>query len=601
MKISKKHNFIVYSQGFATLFEYYIPHLVFPTLGFNEDFRTAQIQMSLRNDVATNSASVPMSTYVEEPTAIRGRFNFISYGKAGTVLSMFQQALTADTFHKGLKYYLEDMYYKAAEPKDLFRGLQRAYNEDNFYGTLSISNVMSTWIFQAGYPLVSIERKGNEFVFRQERYPSGNGELYAVPITFATKQSPDFEKKTPKFWLRDFTYIIPESTIKVWGNDWIVLNIQQSGFYRVAYSQDLWLAIRDGLKENTNIIHLINRRILHEELNIGVAITNRLLASTILEFLTYMETEENYLVWNDANVNIAMLNRTLYGTEVYLNYMNLIAKLTRTHLMRIGYDTPYEESIEITQLRVRVKTLNCYALDEICLQHELDKLIKYFENKTENLPPDFCSAFRKANETIYVHYLNELTSNLQLANRNVIAATIHCTMKYSGLLTLAIEDDSNELSSSDRINIIRNLFYNEAALDEAIAYVERNLDKINSFILQIGSVVNSNTLFDKINKLIDQALCEGFLSESTAQSVKNTIQNNLLWQQKHFDSISNFFINIETTTSMPSSTNPITTTSIVETTTEDSKTLGSSSLNTSFMLLVISILANAIRNFNVFL
>jgi aminopeptidase N len=210
-----------------------------------------------------------MSTYVEEPNAIRGRFNWVSYGKSGTVLSMFLNSLTPNTFHKGLHYYLNDKYYDAAEPEDLFRGLQRAYNEDFPAGTLNIESIMGSWVYQAGYPLVTIEKSGSNFVLTQARYPTGNGEIYAIPLTLSTKASPQFDRKTPSLWLRDASMTIPQSQLNVWGNDWIILNNQQCGFYRVNYGQELWMAIRDDLRENSSAIHLTNRRVLQEELNIG--------------------------------------------------------------------------------------------------------------------------------------------------------------------------------------------------------------------------------------------------------------------------------------------------------------------------------------------
>jgi hypothetical protein len=567
---------------------------VFPTLGFAENFRTAQIQASLRNDVPTNALSVPMSTYVEEPMAIRGRFNFVSYGKAGTVLFMFLNALTASTFHKGLKYYLTDMYYQSANPEDLFRGLQKAYDEDVPAGTLNIAREMSTWVYQAGYPLVIVEKSGSNFVFTQARYPYGNGEIYSVPITLASRASPNFDIKTPKFWLRERSMIVPEQTVGAWGNDWIILNVQQTGFYRVGYGENLWLAIRDALKVDPNVIHLTNRRILQEELNIGMAITNQLTASIGLEFMTYLEKEENYLVWNDANVNFQLYNRTLFGTEMYRLYMDYIVKLTKVHLMRLGYEAIGEESSEITQLRSRVKTLNCNALDGNCLQHELDKLIKYHQNETENPAPDFCAAFRQVDKTLFTHYAEELATNLQLHNRNIIAKAIHCTLNFTDELTLIIDDLTNSIEISMRVDIIRNLFTNEAGYEAALAYLERNLDQINTYTSQLGSVVQTSARYAKVNELLTKAVSDGFLTTENAQSLRSTIEGNLAWHARHFTSVKDFFMQYDTTTTVistspTSSTNPATT---METT-----TLAASGLITSITLVFATTMISLLNIF----
>jgi aminopeptidase N len=146
------------NEGFATLFEYYVPYLLYPQYGFDGDFRTACLQSSLRSDFITNSGAVPMDYYVEEQTAIRGRFNYVSYQKAGTVLMKFQEALGATIFFKGLTNYLTTNFYQAASPAELYKGIQDSYDEVNENGGLDIASLMGSWATQAGYPIVSIEK-----------------------------------------------------------------------------------------------------------------------------------------------------------------------------------------------------------------------------------------------------------------------------------------------------------------------------------------------------------------------------------------------------------------------------------------------------------
>lgn len=534
-----------------------------------------------------------MSYYVEEPTAIRGRFNWVSYGKSGTVLSMFQNAFTPATFHKGLQYYLEEMFYDSAEPEDLFRGMQKAYNESNPGTSVNISEAMGSWVYQAGYPIVHIEKSGSNFVFSQTRYPTGNGEIYTVPITLSTKSSPEFNRKTPSIWLTLPNVVVPQSMFEVSGSDWIILNNQQCGFYRVSYGEGLWREIRDGLKENSSVIHITNRRILQEELNIGLTVTNRLLASSALEFFSYLEKEESYLVWNDANVNFALLNRTLFGTEYYSNYMNFIVELTRTHLTSFGYEAINGEENAITQLRARVKLLNCYAFDLNCLQHELNKLIKYYENEDENPAPDFCSAFRLAEQEIYAHYVNELVTNSSLKNRNLIARAVHCSNDRDllGVLTLVVEDGTNILMPAERVTIINNLLTNEIGFDLALDYVERNLDKIDSFRAQLGNVINNQNVYARLNVSIQQAVTEEFLTPENAATLRARIESNFEWQERHLQSVKEYFYGPDPTTSESSST---TSTTILPTTTPN----GVSGLIVSFTLIFTSLILTTLSNQN---
>jgi aminopeptidase N len=287
------------NEGFATLYEYYIPHLLWPEDGYDEDFRTSSLASALRNDLPTVSSSVPMSNYVETPSAIDGRFNYISYAKSGSVLKMFQESLSVDTFTKGVGHYLTKMSLKAAVPEDLFESMQAACDEDYPDNGLSVADIMGSWVYQAGYPIVSVARSGQNLVVSQHRYPTG-AQVYSVPLSFATEASPDFGKKTAGLWLLNSSTTVPLSDLGLGTDEWIVFNVQQTGYYRMSYDSGLWASIAKGLRDDHSVFHYVNRRVLQDELNIGYSTLATLLASDVLEVQSYLEAEDRYLVWNDA-------------------------------------------------------------------------------------------------------------------------------------------------------------------------------------------------------------------------------------------------------------------------------------------------------------
>jgi len=536
------------NEGFATLYEYLIPHLLYPDLNFREDFRTACLQASLRNDLPTNAASVPMSHYVEEPTAIRGRFNFISYQKSGTVLMMFLEALGIDIFHQGLTKYLVDNYYGVGNPNKLFTALQSSLGDEN---QLNIETVLSSWTTQAGFPILRVERSGNKLKFSQQRYPAGNGEIYAIPLTFATKSNAKFDEKTAGYWIKTKEEEVDVNVFGLNETDWIIFNNQQVGYYRIDYSDDLWLAIADGLRHDVKKIHLINRRILQEELYIGMSVSKSISASTMLEMLNTLENEDSYLVWNDANTNFQFLNRTLFNTIVYENYMEFLQAITKPIIDEIGYEATDSEPTEITQLRLRAKTINCYAFDDNCMRHEHTKLIKYHENESENPAPDFCTGFRLAEQEIYDHYLHELITNSSLKNRHLIAQTIHCTLNkdFLGVLVTAIEDDKNILTAYERGNITNFMLTSSPiSFNVAFDYIRRNVEKINSFKSQIIAAINTKEKSDELKLLLTEALNDKILTQNQVDEIKAAIDVNLKWQEKHLGGIMDFFGLDEVTT-----------------------------------------------------
>ena len=489
-----------------------------------------------------------MSHYVEEPTAIRGRFNFISYQKSGTVLMMFLEALGTDIFHDGLTKYLIDNYYGVGNPNKLFTALQSSLGDEN---QLNIETALSSWTTQAGFPILRVERSGNKLKFSQQRYPAGNGEIYAIPLTFATKSNAKFDEKTAGYWIKTKEEEVDVNVFGLNETDWIIFNNQQVGYYRIDYSDDLWLAIADGLRHDVKKIHLINRRILQEELNIGMSVSKSISASTMLEILNTLENDDSYLVWNDANTNFQFLNRTLFNTIVYENYMEFLQAITKPIIDEIGYEATDSEPTEITQLRLRAKTINCYAFDDNCMRHEHTKLIKYHENESENPAPDFCSGFRLAEQEIYDHYLHELITNSSLKNRHLIARTIHCTLNkdFLGVLVTAIEDDKNILTADERGNITSFMLTSSPiSFNVAFDYIRRNVEKINSFKSQIIAAINTKEKSDELKLLLTEALNDKILTQNQVDEIVAAIDANLKWQEKHLGGIMDFFGLDEVTT-----------------------------------------------------
>jgi len=528
-----------------------------------EDFRTGEINYSFNYDVSSRAAAVPMHNYIETPAAIDGRFNSISYSKSGVVLNMFREALIDSTFTKGLSKYLNKMSFKAATPQDLFASIQEALNEDFPESSVNIDQVMSSWVYQAGYPLLSVSRtQDGVLVFTQRRYPEGTDEIYSIPLSFATKAQPNFEKKTASKWILEQKVEISQESYGMSGDDWIVFNNQQTGYYRVTYSSDLWKSIAKGLLQNHNQFHLVNRRVLQSELMLGYSTLKELFATDVLEVLSYLVNESEYLLWTDARLALSSLNTTLFGTEIYHDYLNFVRSITKKQLELIGLEAIIEnESASIRSLRNQVKTLNCYALDEDCLNHELQKLTLYSENAQENPIPDFCSGFRKANPTIYVYYLNEIAGNLQLPLRSRIVSSIGCALDENllRLTALIVEDSKNVITSTERTTIINNMLISSTVgFKVAFEYLERNVDQISLLRTNLGNYINTVEYSEKIDKILVEALAENYITAIDAEALRNSIKSNLEWQDKHFNGVSVWFGNPGITTS--TSTEPLATT-----------------------------------------
>ena len=102
----------------------------------------------------------PIEFPVERPEEAAGMFDVLTYEKGASVLRMLEQYLGADKFRDGIRLYLRRHEYANAETTDLWDALEDSTKEP-------ARALMDSWIFQAGYPLISVERKTSDLVLSQ--------------------------------------------------------------------------------------------------------------------------------------------------------------------------------------------------------------------------------------------------------------------------------------------------------------------------------------------------------------------------------------------------------------------------------------------------
>jgi aminopeptidase N len=151
-------------------------------------------------------------------------------------LHTFLHAIGAETWRKGLNYYLNNRFNNYSNSDHLYEGLQQAVDEDSPSSPVNVGMVMRSWELQAGFPLITVSRNASHVVLTQERFlydNSGSDNIWHVPINYYTASTPDSTKTTPDLWLNARSLSSP---IEVFpkikqNNDWIIFNTQQVKIY----------------------------------------------------------------------------------------------------------------------------------------------------------------------------------------------------------------------------------------------------------------------------------------------------------------------------------------------------------------------------------
>src|SRR4029079_11337549 len=116
----------------------------------------------------------PVECEVRTPEDADGMFDILTYQKGGSVLRMLERWLGADAFRAGVRHYLSRYQLGNTETTDLWDALEEATGRP-------VRRIMDTWIFQPGFPVVSVA----EGRLEQRRFSysgAGHAELWVLPV-----------------------------------------------------------------------------------------------------------------------------------------------------------------------------------------------------------------------------------------------------------------------------------------------------------------------------------------------------------------------------------------------------------------------------------
>lgn len=292
------------NEGFASYIEYLGVDSVEPTWKSTEQFVINEVQNVFSLDALSSSHQI--SIKVGNPDEINEIFDRISYGKGATIIRMMDHFLTSKVFTGGLTNYLKDRSYQSSEQDDLWQALtEEARRTKIFDDTCSVKEIMDTWTLQTGFPVLKVNRDygRHQIKFEQERFflinstnSSKENPLWWIPITYTSRDRMNFTDTKPTYWLKATKNLTIQETIHK--EDWVIVNMQQTGYYRVNYDVLNWKLISAHLKDKKRYqeIATSNRaQLIDDAMNLARA--GYLDYSVALDVTRYMSHERDYIPW----------------------------------------------------------------------------------------------------------------------------------------------------------------------------------------------------------------------------------------------------------------------------------------------------------------
>lgn len=306
------------NEGFASYVEYLGADSAEPSWNIKDLMVLNELYTVMATDALTTSH--PLSFREDEintPAQISEVFDSIAYSKGASVLRMLSDFLTEDVFKEGLQSYLHTYAYGNTVYTDLWEHLQKAVDNRNVSLPGNISTIMDRWTLQMGFPVVTVDTTTGRI--QQKHFlldptstverPSDFNYTWIVPITWMTSQM-----NGSRYWLVEVSDT--NSTFKVDSPNWLLLNLNVSGYFRVNYNQENWDQLLGQLSRDHLVIPVINRaQIIDDAFNLARAkYVDVTLALNTTQFLS-QETE--YMPWQAALNNLQYFQLMFDRSEVF--------------------------------------------------------------------------------------------------------------------------------------------------------------------------------------------------------------------------------------------------------------------------------------------
>uniref|UniRef100_A0A8C5P9I1 Aminopeptidase n=1 Tax=Leptobrachium leishanense TaxID=445787 RepID=A0A8C5P9I1_9ANUR len=307
------------NEGFASYVEYLGADKAEPTWNIKDLIVLYDLHRVMAIDALASSH--PLTTKEEEvntPSEISELFDSIAYSKGASVIRMLSVILSEEVFVKGLAAYLKHFEYSNTVYSDLWTHLQAAVdsNVPPLGLPQSVSTIMDRWVLQMGFPVVTIDTATGSitqkhFLLDPESVvtrPSEFNYIWIVPISYSKNNSPG------NYWLQTSTEI--NDAFRTGENEWLLANINVTGYYRVNYDEGNWNKLIAQLGSDHLVIPVINRaQIVDDAFNLARA--QHVTTERALETTRFLSGDNEYMPWQAALNSLSYFMQMFDRSEVF--------------------------------------------------------------------------------------------------------------------------------------------------------------------------------------------------------------------------------------------------------------------------------------------
>ncbi|XP_042352680.1 alanyl (membrane) aminopeptidase a [Plectropomus leopardus] len=541
-------NEIWLNEGFATYMSFLAVDHVEPTFQLKETHIMSNLHDAFEQDsLETAHPLTPPPEEVQEYFQIIGMFDSITYCKGAAVLRMLADIVDERVFNIGVKAYLSDFRYQNTEQSDLWKYIQKAEHDNG--GHTEVAKVMNTWTNQIGYPVITINTTNGEvyqkhFLFNDS---SESSSWWYVPIRVMSNTS-----KPVLVWLESSTTVKKGEFISKAG-EWILANINSTGYYRVNYNPENWQRLLTQLEQNPDRIPLMNRGQLLDDA-FFLARAKMVEVTLALNSTRFLRNERAYLPWKLAVKNLKYIVLMFDRSEVYGPMQAYLREQVKGLYNSLRNYTdhstvPKDHSLQYNQ--ILATQLACYNGLPECIEMATNMFAKWMNsNSTNPIHPNlrsviYCQAVAAGGKKEWEFAWGKLQSSSDTSEKVQLRRALSCTKKI-WLLNRYLEYTLNpeKIRLMDVPSIISSIAQNVAGQALAWNFVRANWEYIaNGYPSGMIEAVTS-----RFSTPFELAELERFAADydtgSVTWAVRQAIEQtqvNIQWVSENKDPILEWF------------------------------------------------------------
>lgn len=348
---------------------------------------------------------------IESTDDIANAFDGITYDKAAAVIFMFEHWVGPETFRKGVQLYMQKHAYSNATAADFLAAISEAAGRD-------VAPAFSSFLDQAGVPLVSGELrcdagKPPALTLTQKRYlplgSQGSAErTWHIPVCLKYGDAGGGPVQ------RECTMLDqPKAEVLLKAKScpsWLVLNDEESGYYRTLYRGDLLGAL---LKDGGKVLSVPERIAVISDVRAGV-VSGDMTPGEALKLVPQFAGDPNReVVTSRVGIAFSINNPDLVPEDLWPNYARFVQQSFGEQARGLGWQPKPGEDDDTRLLRPALLNIVANVAEDKTLLAEADRLVRRWLDDRRAVSPDMIytlvfTAARHGDRSLYDRFHAEL-------------------------------------------------------------------------------------------------------------------------------------------------------------------------------------------------